>query len=128
MPEGSDAGVLDRDPVGDRVAGLTDHADRPNLGPPLLQCQRDSRCEAAAADRDQHRLRIRRLLGQLEPDGALARDDPLVLECVHERRAGRVDMSLRRGDRILEGRACELGHAARTTASPRPSPWGRPAA
>ena len=52
------------------------------------------------------------LLGELEPDRALARDHARILECVDERRAGSLDVLLRRGDRVLEARARELNRAA----------------
>ena len=81
-------------------------------GSALLQRQRDARGEPAAADRDQHRLRVRHLLGELEPDRPLAGDHALVLERVDERRAGPLDVRLRGRDRLLEALAGELGRSA----------------
>ena len=94
--------MLDCDTVGDRVAGLADDADGAHVGTALFQRQDDARREPAAADRDQHRVCIRRLLGEFEADGALAGDHALVLEGVDERRARPLGVSLCRGDRVFE--------------------------
>ena len=51
---------------------------------------------------------VGQLLGELEPDRPLSGDHALVLEGVHERRAGRVDVLLRRGHRLVEADADEL--------------------
>jgi len=40
--------------------------------------------EAAAADRHHDRVHVRALLEELEPERALARDDAIVVERVHE--------------------------------------------
>ena len=86
------AGVLDGDAVGDRVAvrpACTPTRRTP--GPQRAHRDRDAGGEPAAADRDEQRLRVRQLLGELEPDRALAGDHALVLERVDERRAGLLD-------------------------------------
>src|ERR671918_169005 len=85
------AGLLHGDPVRDRRArglragegraggGLD--ADDAEAGPHLLEGQRDAGREAAAADRDDERLDLRpELLGELEPERALAGDHAPVLE------------------------------------------------
>ena len=48
---------------------------------------------------------VRQLGRELEPDRALARDHALVLERVHERRAGLLGARERRGERLVEARA-----------------------
>ena len=104
--------MLDGDSVGDRVAGLADDADGAHVGTALLQRQDDACREPAAADRDQHRVRVGRLLGELEADRALSGDDALVLEGVDERRARPLGVRLRGGDRIFEALSDELGGPA----------------
>ena len=115
---GQRAGLLDRDALRDRVAVLgaagerADRlrldADEPHARPERAQRDRDAGREAAAADRDDERPELRQLLGELEPDRSLARDHALVLEGVHERRAGRLDVRVRRRERVVEGLADEL--------------------
>ena len=108
------ARVLDGDPVGDRAAaGLARlHADEPHAGPQRTQRDRDSRRQPAAADRQDEGLDVRQLLGELEPDRALARDHGGVLERVHERRAGLLRARERLGQRLVEARAREHGLGA----------------
>jgi hypothetical protein len=106
------AGMLHGDAVGDRVARLTDHADHPHTGAAILQRERDAGGEPAAADRDQHGLGVGRLLRELEADRPLAGDHALVLEGVHERRAGALDVRRRGRDGLLEALAGQLGRAA----------------
>jgi hypothetical protein len=53
-----------------------DHVDRRLQ---RLQRSRNSRQDAAAADGDDHGVKVRRIGKQLDPDGALAGDDLLVV-------------------------------------------------
>ena len=105
--------MLDGDSVGDRVAGLADDTDRR-----VTSGRRSFSASAIPAASPpppigiEHGLRVGCLLGELEPDRPLARDHPFVLEGVHERRARALDVRLRRGDRVLEALARELGRAA----------------
>ena len=80
-----------------RTSGRTDRSAR-----------RDSRREAAAADRDHDRPRLRHLLGELEPDRRLAGDHALVLVRMDEGAVGLLRALERGRERILEGRAHEL--------------------
>ena len=61
--------------------------DEPNAGPERAQRDRDACGEPAAADRQEERLCVRQLLGELEPDRSLAGDHGRILERVHERGA-----------------------------------------
>ena len=81
-----------------------------------FSASRDPGCETAAADGDQHRLRLGCLLRQLEADRPLPCDDALVLERVHERRTRPLDVRLRGRDGLLERLAGEL---RRATVRPR---------
>ncbi len=92
------AGVLHRDPVRDRVpadgaagerrARRRLDAHEPQLRPQLPQRDRNARGETAAADREHDHLGGgRKLLGQLEPERALAGDHLRIFERVDERRA-----------------------------------------
>jgi hypothetical protein len=94
--------VLHGDAVRDRVPGLALHADDCDVRAPLLEREEIPRSEPAATDGDDEGLRLRRLLRELEADRALPRDDALVLERVHERRSGRLDVGGRGGDRLVE--------------------------
>ena len=55
----------------------------------LLDRRGDAGDQPAAADRDEHRCDVRALLEDLEPERALARDDPFVIERRHHRQAAR---------------------------------------
>ena len=59
-------------------------ADDLQVRPQALGVDRDARDEAAAADGDDQRVQERRLLEELDGDGALARDDVGVVGRVHE--------------------------------------------
>ena len=101
------------DPIGEREArrlGL--HADDAHLRPHLAQGERDSRGEPAAADRDDHRLDLRQLLGELEPDRALTGDHLFVEVGVDERRARPLDVLARGRQRFLEPLAAHLDAGA----------------
>ena len=102
------ARLLDCDPVRDRVAAAAHlDADEPQLRAQRTERDRDPGSQPAAADGDQHRLRVRHLLGKLEPDRSLAGDHALVLERVHEGRSGLLDAPHRRCERLLEAGADE---------------------
>ena len=113
MLHGQLARVLDGDPVGDRVQVAADlDADEADARPERAQGDRDSRGEPAAADRDQHRLDVGHLLGELEPDRPLSRDHVLVLEGVDEGGARLLDALERLGERVVEALAGQDGLAA----------------
>ena len=73
---------------------------------------RDARREPTAADRDDDGPDVRQLLDQLEADRPLARDHPLVLEGVHERRSARLRVCARVLLRVVEHLAAELDPGA----------------
>jgi hypothetical protein len=94
---------LDPDPVRDRVAL------EPRLDPDELDLRAkgsQGSCDAdrqpAATDRDQDRVDVRHLFGELEPDRPLTGDDELVFVRVDERAARLLHMLLRRNEGILE--------------------------
>ena len=105
------APVLDGDSVGDREPRLADDPHDPRAGLPRAKRDRDSRREPAPADGDQDGLGLRRLLGELEPDRPLPRDDARLLERMHERGAGALDVGPSGGDGLLEALADELRRA-----------------
>ncbi len=74
-----------------------------------MECEADARSEAASADRDDHGLRIRELLGELEPDRALSGDHVQVLVGMDEGRSGLLDVREGGGHGFLERLACQLG-------------------
>ena len=102
------AGLLDRDAVRDRVARsagqrarrLHAHDAQPRLH--RAERERDAGGEAAAADRDQHRLDVGHLLCELEADRPLARDDERLLERMNERRTVLRDVLARRVEARLD--------------------------
>ena len=108
------ARLLDRDAVGDRVAVAARPATPTSrtLRPQRAQRDRDPGGEAAAADRDQDRLELGQLLGELEADRALAGDHALVLERVDEGGAGLLDAAQRLGERLVEAAPEEHGLGA----------------
>jgi hypothetical protein len=95
------AGLLDGDPVADRVgrpradwavrgkrchvrcAGLRLHADHARLKDQGLHGHGHAGGEAAAAERHHHEAHLGAVLDDLEPRGALTRDDLRVVERVH---------------------------------------------
>jgi len=90
-----------------RRASLGLHPDKPDLGTQRAECERDSRREPAPADRHDDCLDVLgELLGELEPERALAGDHHFVLEGVDERRSG-LDPLLSRGVRLVEALADE---------------------
>ena len=71
-------------PRAQRLAGvgreLRLDADDPRVGPEGLDGRRDAAREPAAADRHEDRREVGQVLDDLEPDRALAGDDPVVVE------------------------------------------------
>ena len=101
MGDGPGAECLGPRPVGDRprhlvgrprhdlaalqgVAGVRGelrlHADHPCLGMQLADRHRYAARQPAATDRHEHRGQVGEILGDLEPDRTLARDDAVVVE------------------------------------------------
>ena len=115
---GERARLLDRDPLRDRVAVLGaagEGADVLGLDAdePHVRAERRSAIAIPAASPPPpigttSVPSVGQLLGELEPDRALPRDHALVLERVDERRAGRLDVLLRRRHRLVEAGADEL--------------------
>src|SRR5262245_27511955 len=60
-------------------------ADDARVGQAQLDRGRHTRAEAAAADGNEHRLDVGKVLGDLQADGALPRDDPLIVVGRNER-------------------------------------------
>jgi len=104
------ARLLDRDSVGDRVSVAPDF-DADDADPRLHrpQRQRDAGCEPAAAYGHQHRLRLRNLFSELEPDRALTGDHRLVFVGMDEGRTGFLRVRERSSQRLLEGQPGQLG-------------------
>ena len=76
--------LLDGDAVGDGESlRRRPHADEAYPGAHGLETQRNAGRQATTADRDDDRLHVLELLGELQPHGALPGDDVAVLERVH---------------------------------------------
>ena len=120
--------LLDRDPVREREAvGRGAQADHLRLRASPRERRRDPRREPAAADRDEHGLGLRHLLGELEPDRPLPGDDDLVLVGMDERRAGLLDVPARASRSPPRAPRRPSRRRRRSSSSPRPSPSARPA-
>jgi hypothetical protein len=109
---GQRAPALHGDAVRDREPRPADDADRADGRAAGAKRDGDPRREAAATDRDQHGLGLRRLLGELQADRPLAGDHAWILERVHEGPPGAGHVLRRRGERLLEALAGELDAAA----------------
>ena len=83
-----------------------------DAGPDAAQRERDSRGQAAAADRNDHRAEVVDLVRELEPDRPLAGDHDGILERMDERRSGLRGVLERLAHRVLEGVAGELDRGA----------------
>jgi hypothetical protein len=83
-------------------SGAERDADHLRLRTRRSEGEGDSRCEASASDRNDHGLRLRHLLGELEADRPLAGDNRLVLERMDKGRPGLVDEALHLGERLLD--------------------------
>ncbi len=82
-------------------------ADHFDGGPRLLDGRGDARGQPAAADRHDDRGHARALVEDLQPDRALARDDPFVVERRHHREPARHRLGLGARPPLRRGRALE---------------------
>ena len=96
-----------RDRAGHRRNCLGLDADEPGAGQHGAGGYGDARGEPAAADRHRDRAHFRALLGNLEPDSALARDHVRVVKGVDEDRAGLLGQLPGLRQRILHGGAVQ---------------------
>src|SRR5262245_31236016 len=114
---------LDRTPCGACTTelGRTGRldADDARVWQSQLDGRRDSRAEATTADRNEHRIDRRKIRRDLEADGALPRDDSLIVVWRYQCKAFVADQLLRTGETIgrrrsreLHARAESLGAAA----------------
>ena len=113
------ARMLHGDAVGNRARpGLPRlHADEAHGRKERAERDRDPRGEPAAPDRHENRLDIRKLLCELEADRPLTCDHHLVLEGMHERRAGLRGTLECLLERLVEARTGE--HGLRTVVARR---------